>query len=115
MDRAGHHIKATASAGRADAAGQQRVPAHRLGRHPIRHRAERRPELVAEPGWWIGEADWSGQRRRREGDLEIVKGSACSFQVRVVSAETEHYIAFRGAPYPGEASQEDNSTLLEFG
>lgn len=73
-------------------------------------------QLVAEPGWWIGEGDTSGQRRYREGDFEVIEDPRYGkFPVRVVGAEPNRYAAFRwAAGTAGTEPREGNSTLVEF-
>ena len=74
--------------------------------------------LVAEPGWWIGDGDRSGQTRTREGDLEIVEDPRYGrFPIRVETVEEPRYVSYRCAfpgEFPGEAPREGNSTLVEF-
>lgn len=81
---------------------------------------ERVWELVSEPGWWISDdaGDRSGQRRWREGDLEIIEDARYGrFPVLTVASEPPRYVSFRGAmSRPGEEPMlnEGNSTLVEF-
>ncbi|GAA4237948.1 SRPBCC family protein [Actinomadura meridiana] len=72
--------------------------------------------LVTEPGWWVGDGDRTGQRRRREGDLELVDDPKFgTFPVRVESVEPQRYASYRWASgFPGQTPAEDNSTLVEF-
>lgn len=77
---------------------------------------ERVWELVVEPGWWVGDGDVSGQRRWRDGHLEVVDDPRCGrFPVRVETVEPWRYLAYRWASgFPGEEPGEGNSTLVEF-
>lgn len=73
-------------------------------------------ELISEPGWWVGDGDRSEQRRRREGDLEVVEDPKYGrYPIRVEAVEPPHYAAFLWAfAFPGEAPDEANSTRVEF-
>jgi uncharacterized protein YndB with AHSA1/START domain len=77
---------------------------------------ERVWDLVSEPGWWIGDGDRSGQRRERQGDLEVVEDPKYGrFPVRLEAAEPRHYVSYRWAStFPGEEPHNGNSTLVEF-
>jgi uncharacterized protein YndB with AHSA1/START domain len=73
-------------------------------------------QLVAEPGWWIGDDNRSAWRRWREGDLDIVEEPRIGrFPVRTVALEPQHHASFRWAfAYPGERPDDENSSLVEF-
>ncbi|AYY13906.1 serine/threonine-protein kinase BRI1-like 1 [Actinobacteria bacterium YIM 96077] len=74
-------------------------------------------KLVTEPGWWIGDGnDRTGQRRYRDGDLDVVEDPRFGrFPVRTETTEPQHYVSYRWAStFPGEDLRPDNSTLVEF-
>lgn len=79
---------------------------------------ERVWELVAEPGWWIGDGDRSGQQRWRDGELEIIEDLRYGrFPILTVAAEPPRFVSYRGTmSLPGEEPtlNEGNSTLVEF-
>jgi uncharacterized protein YndB with AHSA1/START domain len=77
---------------------------------------ERVWQLVSEPGWWVGDGDRSGQRRHREGDLEIVEDPEYGrYPVRVEGLEPQRYAAFSWVSRePDTAPAEGVSTLVEF-
>jgi uncharacterized protein YndB with AHSA1/START domain len=72
--------------------------------------------LVAEPGWWIGDGDRSGQRRSSERGLQIVDDPRYGqFPIRVLSLEPPRHASFRWASaFPGEDPGDGNSTLIDF-
>jgi uncharacterized protein YndB with AHSA1/START domain len=72
--------------------------------------------LVSEPGWWIGDGDRSGQRRWKEGDLDIIEDPRYGrFPLQTVAIEPSRYISFRWV-FDGEdeRQREHISTLVEF-
>jgi uncharacterized protein YndB with AHSA1/START domain len=74
--------------------------------------------LVSEPGWWIGDADPSVQKRSREGEFQIVEDAMYGkFLVRVLGSEEFRYASYRwavSADEPGAVPDDANSTLVEF-
>ncbi len=72
--------------------------------------------LVAEPGWWIGDGDRSGQQRSRARGLQIVDDPRYGqFPIRVESVEPPHHASFRWASaFPGEDPGAGKSTLIDF-
>ena len=53
-------------------------------------------ELVAQPGWWIGDGDPTAQRRWSEGGTEFVEDPKYGlFPLRVEGLEPPRYAAFR--------------------
>ncbi len=72
--------------------------------------------LVSEPGWWIGDGDISGQKRYREGELNVVEHPRYGkFPVRVEGVEPNRYVSYRWASSAAGAEPgEGNSTLVEF-
>ncbi len=75
----------------------------------------RRPRLVSEPGWWIGDGDPSNRVVSREGDLVVVAYPPYGrFPVLPVASDPPHYVSYRGSDDPGQTPAEGNSTLVEF-
>ena len=72
--------------------------------------------LVSEPGWWIGDGDRSGQRRWKEGDLDIIEDPRYGrFPLRTVGLEPSRYISFRWIMDPSKESESEKpTTLVEF-
>jgi uncharacterized protein YndB with AHSA1/START domain len=76
--------------------------------------------LVSEPGWWIGDGDTSGQKRYKEGELEVVEDPRYGkFPLRVEGSEEFRYVAFRwisqvAAGPSGAESGKETTTLVEF-
>lgn len=72
--------------------------------------------MVSEPGWWIGDGDRSGQRRWKEGDLDIIEDPRYGrFPLRTVGIEQSRYISFRWIMDPSnESESEKPTTLVEF-
>jgi uncharacterized protein YndB with AHSA1/START domain len=73
-------------------------------------------ELVSEPGWWIGDGDRSGQRRWKEGDLDVIEDPRYGrFPLRTVASDPPRYVAFRWVPgIPEDGAPPSPTTLVEF-
>lgn len=77
---------------------------------------ERVWSLVAEPGFWVADADTVSGIVAREGETIVAKNSEHgTFPVRVEKVEPPTYLAYRWASaFAGQELSEDNSTLVEF-
>lgn len=77
---------------------------------------ERVWDLVAEPGWWVGDGDRSAQSRWQDGGLAVIDDPKYGrFSVRVETVHPREYVAYRWASgFPGQAPADGNSTLVEF-
>ena len=71
--------------------------------------------LVSKAGFWIGE-ELRFDKQAVEGELIVIDtANYGDFPVRVERLEPPHYAAYRWASaFPGEAPNEENSTLVEF-
>ncbi len=73
--------------------------------------------LVSVAGWWIGDGDVSGQKRYRDGDLDVVEDPRYgTFRLRLEGSEPDRYVCFRwiGGGADGEGDRAGGSTLVEF-
>lgn len=72
--------------------------------------------LVAQPGFWVADAEAVAGTVAREGESMVAHNSEHGdFPVRVEKVEPPAYLAYRWASaFPGEELREDNSTLVEF-
>ena len=77
---------------------------------------ERVWSLVSEPGWWIGDGDRSGQRRWKEGDLDIIEDPRHGrFPLQTVAIEPSRYVSFRWVLEPAnDGEPKPTTTLVEF-
>jgi uncharacterized protein YndB with AHSA1/START domain len=73
-------------------------------------------ELVSEPGWWIGDGDRSGQRRWKDGDIDVIEDPKYgSFPLRTVALDPPRYVSFRWVPgIPEDGAEPGPTTLVEF-
>jgi uncharacterized protein YndB with AHSA1/START domain len=77
----------------------------------IRAPVERVWELVAEPGWWIGDADGdrTGQVRSRQGASEVIEDPRHGrFRIEVVALEAPRRAVYRWL------HQSQGDTMVEF-
>lgn len=75
---------------------------------------ERVWRLVSEPGWWIGDADHSGQVTSRAADLVVVDFPPYGrFPVLTVSSDAPRHIAYRSSD-SDQPLEEGTCTLVEF-
>ncbi|AKE89995.1 hypothetical protein A4U64_11845 [Rhodococcus sp. WB1] len=72
-------------------------------------------QLVARPGWWIGDGDRSGHTVTTDGDLIVVHDPRYGkFPMYRVASDEPRYLAYRCSAVIDEPPRDGAATLVEF-